>query len=1171
MSRVSSLQSRRDILRAVWLTLAVFVAALIGIELTRESGRVASIWLANAVVVLALLQTSKTKWAGWLLCGLAGNLAANMVTGDTSLLGTTLALCNTIEILLVGWLFLAWDQAGRPDLTRFRSLFRFMFIGGLVGPAISGALAAFALHVGQSLPFWVVFKTWVPADALGLLILVPLFAGTTGKGFLEILKSPSRLEALGILVLIPVVATAIVLGEQFRWLFLLMPVFLWSTYRFGFVGAASAIFLAAASSLGSYAYMASHVGQVIHVREEILYLQILLFSNVLICLPIANLITALKKIGVRHRSILETTQDGFWIADSQGRLREVNAAYSQMSGYSQQDLLSMNIADLDALESPGQTIAHMQHILVEGSDQFETRHRRKDGSTFEVEISVQGNAQGEDAFIVFIRDITERKRAESALKGSEQRYRIVADYTYNWEYWLAPNGSLLWMSPSCERITGYPVDSFQRDPDLLHRICHPEDRVLFVDHVHESNENGRFSTVEYRIQHRDGHQIWLSHLCVPVVDDQGKPAGRRASNRDITERKQAEQTIRTAEQKLDLHFKQAPLGVIEWDLDFRVTRWNPAAERIFGYSAAEAIGQHATFIIPEPAHPFVEPIMKALLEGRGGERSDNENVHKNGTILQCVWYNTTLKNEEGEVLGAASLVDDITARKMAEAELRESHQRMQLATESACLAVWDWDLRAGTMVWDDRMFQLYGTTREAIHGTVQDWKDGLHPEDLEQAVRECEAAIKGESPFDTEFRVINPDGKIRWVKANAIVLRDSEGNPVRMIGLNRDITDLHQADEEKATLQAQLLQSQKMESLGTLAGGVAHDMNNVLGAILGLASAHIGTQPYGSPLHKALDTICKATERGGKMVKSLLTFARQNPVESQQFDLNAVIMEQVGLLERTTLSKVQMRMALEPELRPMRGDSNAIAHALMNLCVNAVDAMTDNGTLTIQTCNVDSDWLEAVVEDTGMGMSKEVLAKALDPFFTTKGTGKGTGLGLSMVFSTVKAHQGQLSIQSEPGKGTRVLLRFPACEHEAQTEKFSDADSTQNSLGTKRALLVDDDELIQSSFKAIFESLGNIEVTIAKSGEEALDLLEAGLELDFIVLDMNMPGLGGAGTLPLLRSLRPEVPVLLSTGRIDQSAIALASAYPGVTILSKPFGLRELERHLQTLGIEVSI
>ena len=388
-----------------------------------------------------------------------------------------------------------------------------------------------------------------------------------------------------------------------------------------------------------------------------------------------------------------------------------------------------------------------------------------------------------------------------------------------------------------------------------------------------------------------------------------------------------------------------------------------------------------------------------------------------------------------------------------------------------------------------------------------------------------------------------------------------------ILSICRDLTERNQAEEERRKLHAQLQQSQKMESLGILAGGVAHDMNNVLGAILGMASANILAQPVESPAYHAFDTISQAAVRGGKMVKSLLGFARQSPAEEEELDINAILREEVNLLERTTLAKIGLQLDLGPELRRVRGDASALTHAFMNLCVNAVDAMPDNGTLTLRTRNVDKDWIEVVVEDSGTGMPKEVLEKALDPFYTTKPIGKGTGLGLSMVFTTVKAHRGQMEIQSEPGKGTRVMLRFPASDPlhpDAEPAQVPGSETTQGAL---TVLMVDDDDLIQSCMKAIIEVLGHTGIT-AQSGEEALLKLEAGLEPDVVILDMNMPGLAGAGTLPRLRALRPTVPVLLATGRVDEAVLELAKAHPFVTLLAKPFTMKDLQQYLESMGRE---
>ena len=365
-------------------------------------------------------------------------------------------------------------------------------------------------------------------------------------------------------------------------------------------------------------------------------------------------------------------------------------------------------------------------------------------------------------------------------------------------------------------------------------------------------------------------------------------------------------------------------------------------------------------------------------------------------------------------------------------------------------------------------------------------------------------------------------------------------------------------------VEAQLQQAQKMKSLGSLAGGIAHDMNNVLGAILGLASANLGTQPMGSPAHQAFETIIRAAERGGNTVKSLLSFARQSPAEERELDLNAILREEVRLLEHTTLAKVHLALELASDLRPIRGDAGALTHAIMNLCVNAMDAMPQGGTLTLRTANLGPDRIEVQVADTGNGMAKGILDKALDPFFTTKEIGKGTGLGLALVDSAVRAHHGQLEIQSEPGQGTRVTIRFPACVPGTPAQALAAAPPAAPAQGSLRVLLVDDDELVQLSVQAILEVLGH-SVTTAASGEEALRHLEAGFRPEVVILDMNMPGLGGLGTLPRLRSLDPAVPILLATGRTDQTALDLVAAHPGVSLLAKPFGVSDLQKRLGSL------
>jgi len=367
------------------------------------------------------------------------------------------------------------------------------------------------------------------------------------------------------------------------------------------------------------------------------------------------------------------------------------------------------------------------------------------------------------------------------------------------------------------------------------------------------------------------------------------------------------------------------------------------------------------------------------------------------------------------------------------------------------------------------------------------------------------------------------------------------------------------AEAEQRSLEARLQQTQKMESLGNLAGGVAHDMNNVLGAVMGLASIERERAEPESPAARSMETIVQACSRGRELVQGLLCFARHDLGEHKPVDLNRLVAEVVGLLSHTTLQRIQFHTDLDPDLLSVEGDSGALNLAFMNICVNALDAMPEGGSITVRTRNGEDGTVTVEFQDTGVGMPPEVMERATEPFFTTKPAGKGTGLGLAMAYGTVQAHRGTLALSSQPGLGTRVRMVFPG-SRERPVPVHEDA-------GKARApglsiLLIDDDEMLRESISDVLTWQGHRAEGVP-GGQEGLARLAEGHTYDLVILDLNMPGLSGHEVLPRLLAMRPDQRVLISSGYSDGSVKDLLEGRPNVRALSKPFTTQELDRKIR--------
>lgn len=565
----------------------------------------------------------------------------------------------------------------------------------------------------------------------------------------------------------------------------------------------------------------------------------------------------------------------------------------------------------------------------------------------------------------------------------------------------------------------------------------------------------------------------------------------------------------------------------------RMTGYTPEEIRTFHVSTLEAIETKSE------TDQHTEKMKR-----QGSDRFLSRHQRKDGTSFP-VEVSTTYVPNQDLVIG---FIRDLTEVEAAESALRENeiHHRelMEILGEGVSMV----DATETFIMANPQAERIFGVGPDELLG--MNLRTFLDEAEWNQVKSGTARRIQGQTE-SYEIRIRRIDGVHRTLQLTATPRFGHDGTFLGSLSVMRDATDEIKTKES-------LRLAQKMESLGNLAGGLAHDMNNVLGAILGLSTTYLDLQPEGSRLHSTFATITKACMRGRNMVKSLLDFARKDMAGERPLSLNGLLEDEARLLERTIPANIAIKLDLDAGVGTILGDPDALSLVLMNLCLNAVDAMPEGGCLTLRTRSLLDGRALMAVEDSGTGMAPETLEHALEPFYTTKPQGKGTGLGLSLAYSTVKAHHGELSIHSRLGYGTTIEMRFQPSKAKDEPSVLA-ASETDQGMVSLQILLVDDDDLIQSSVGAQLDVMEH-QVSLASSGEAAMALLEQGLRPDLIILDMNMPGWGGAGTLPRLRQLLPLVPILLSTGRADQRAFDLAHAHPGVTILAKPFSFRELQK-----------
>lgn len=628
---------------------------------------------------------------------------------------------------------------------------------------------------------------------------------------------------------------------------------------------------------------------------------------------------------------------------------------------------------------------------------------------------------------------------------------------------------------------------------------------------------------------------------------------------DVTERKQAEDSVLRSDQRLRLHREQSPLGFLEWDENFRAIEWNAACERIFGYTREEAIGRHAKdLILPEAVHELVDGIYQSLMNQSGGQHSINENVTKDGRTIICEWHNTTLVDRDGKAIGVASVCSDITEQVHAE----ESIRKLSQAIEQSPVPIMITDTEGKIEFVNTEFTRITGYGPDEVLGeNPRILKSG---ETMSEEYRQLWTTISSGGVWKGEFHNRKKNGELFWELATIAPVRNAENVITHYVAVKEDVT-------ERKHLEERLHQTQKLEAVGQLAGGVAHDFNNMLSVIIGYCEMTLDRAAPDDPLRADLETIMTAAHRSAKVTRQLLGFARKQTIAPAVLDLNQTIEGTLRLLRRVIGENIEVVWRPAKPIWPVKMDSSQVDQILTNLCLNARDALVDGGEITVETGNAQLDasapdvqngaspgaYVMLAVTDDGPGMDRATLDRVFEPFFTTKKRGLGTGLGLATVYGIVKQNDGFIDAQSEPGRGSTFRVYIP--RHVAAAELTpAEAPSPLAARGSEVVLVVEDDPMVLNLVTQMLEKSGYT-VACARSPEEALRLVrEQSADPQLLVTDVVMPGMTGRELEKQLRSLRPALKCLFMSGHTGDIIAHHGVLEKGVNFLHKPFTRQEL-------------
>lgn len=861
----------------------------------------------------------------------------------------------------------------------------------------------------------------------------------------------------------------------------------------------------------------------------------------------------------------------FWINDgSTHQVAYINRVYETLMGRPIDRLRDDPLDWLGAVHPEDRPRVSRAYLDCINSHVFDERYRiiRADGAIRWVHD--HGFLIGDEAGTVrriggIMRDVTDRVIAEKALQQSEQTNRAMLHAIPDMILRVKQDGSFVVVqSPRNFDAAWLTPD---RAPQNL-RAFLPQELLEIADKQFAAAlATGETQTHEYP-WHDELGEHWREWRIAPIGDGEALVIVR-----NITARKATEHALTSSRQRLSNLIADIDGIVYECDpYTFRFSFVSVHAEKMLGFPVEEWLNRPTFF--PDVVHPEDRERIAAFCQERIAQGLDHEMMHRviaaDGRVVWVQDRTRVVKDAQGKPIRLCGILIDISDSMRAAQALRDSQLILDKAQEIAHLGSWTWEQHRDRVIWSPQMYRIYGVTPEQFDGSWMAAFEMIHPADQQRVWQHCERALAEREVAMFEYRVVRPDGGERIVRADGELHFDGQGQLQRIIGTVQDITDLRAAEAERARLEDELRQVQKLEAVGTLASGVAHDFNNLLTAINGYVDLARQTLSSEHSALQSLDMIKLATDQAAGVTQGLLTFGHHTPLEKSPIDLAPNIRQSLQLLRRLLPASIELIEDLPDDGEVwVNADGHQLQQVWLNLTVNARDAMPNGGKLIIRLrrisegpVNPQDSWhghatetAAITVTDNGTGMSEQTMARIFEPYFTTKPRGQGTGLGLSIVHGIVTDHTGRIRVQSEQGKGTRFTIYLPCCPAPLPIESAASVTAEPRGHG-EMILLAEDNEFVRAIISSSLQSAGYQLIAVG-DGLEAIDAFDAHRdELRLLILDLDLPRLSGESCLHRIRGAGHSVPAILITGNVIEAH--QEPRFRDEIILMKPFQVGRL-------------